>query len=327
MPECAIFKHGVVIDTTSSIRPCCAWLSNKDEKPLYFDDDWQTRHAEWGKRSESEWLDGCAECKLSEELTGRSLRTTYNDQFKGETGIKHWDLKINNTCNFACRMCHPGSSSKWANIIRDNKEYNWYGYEARHEEPKTRWTKKALEFSHLMLDAKVVKFTGGEPFMIPQVKKIIQRLIDEGVSSNIEVQLITNGSYDMTDWNHLFEKFRRIQINVSIEAIGKRYEYIRPGSSWKQTSENLVKFNKLKPSNSHVTVSVLPMVFNHKHMHEILDWCNDNKIDCFSSTPVIRPAFMSPDAMEDKLLREQLIEQSEIMDKIHGTNWRDFIHE
>lgn len=69
------------------------------------------------------------------------------------------------------------------------------------------------------------------------------------------------------------------------------------------------------------------MVFNHKHMHEILGWCNDNDIDCFSSTPVIRPAFMSPDAMEDKLLREQLIEQSEIMDKIHGTNWRDFIHE
>ena len=327
MPECAIFKHGVVIDTTSSIRPCCAWISKKDEKTLYFEDDWQTRHAEWGKRSETEWLDECAECKLSEELTGQSLRTTFNQQFKNETGIKHWDLKINNTCNFACRMCHPGSSSKWANLINDNKEYNWYGYEERHEEPKTRWTKKALEFSHLMLDAKVIKFTGGEPFMIPQVKKIIQRLIDENVSSKIELNLITNGSYDMTDWNHLFEKFKIVKINVSIEATGKRYEYIRPGSSWKQTSENLVKFRKLKPKNSHVSVSVLPMIFNYNNMDEIIDWCNDNGIHCFKSTPVIRPAFMSPDAMKDNSLRKQLIEQSEIMDKVHGTNWRDFLNE
>jgi MoaA/NifB/PqqE/SkfB family radical SAM enzyme len=324
MPECAIFKHGVVIDTTSTIRPCCAWLSKKDEKTLYFEDDWQTRHAEWGKRSETEWLDECAECKLNEELTGQSLRKTFNQQFKNETGIKHWDLKINNTCNFACRMCHPGSSSKWANLINDNKEiYEWYG----HKELKTRWAKKALEFSHLMLDAKVIKFTGGEPFMIPQVKKIIQRLIDENVSSKIELNLITNGSYDMTDWNHLFEKFKIVKINVSIEATGKRYEYIRPGSSWKQTSENLVKFRKLKPKNSHVSVSVLPMIFNYNNMDEIIDWCNDNGIHCFKSTPVIRPAFMSPDAMKDKLLREQLIEQSEIMDKVYGTNWRDFVNE
>jgi hypothetical protein len=34
---------------------------------------------------------------------------------------------------------------------------------------------------------------------------------------------------------------------------------------------------------------------------------------------------MSPDAMKDGLLRKQLIEQSEILDKIHGTNYQDFI--
>jgi len=223
-------------------------------------------------------------------------------------------------------MCNPGSSSIWTNLIRDNPEEKWYALDQR---PAVRgtWAKKALEFSNLMLDAKIIKFTGGEPFMIPQVKKIIQRLIDEDVSSNIELELITNGSYDMTGWNHFFEKFKTVKINVSIEAIGKRYEYIRPGSSWSQTSENLVKFNKLKPRNTHVTVSVLPMIFNYNNMDEILDWCKNNDIDCFKSTPVIRPSFMSPSAMEDKSLREQLIKQSEIMDKIQDTNWRDFVNE
>ena len=333
MPVCEIFKHGVTIDPTSTVRPCCAWQSKDKEPLMYFEDNWQKRHEDWGKRSETEWLDECAECKLSEENTDRdensvlSLRQFYNEQFKDTHGIKHWDLKINNTCNFACRMCHPGSSSKWANLLRDNPEENWVALEDQRLPSRGTWARKALEFSHLMLDAQVIKFTGGEPFMIPQVKKIIKRLIEEGVSSNIELHMITNGSYDMTDWNHFFEKVKIVKINVSVEAIGKRYEYIRPGSSWSQTSENLVKFNKLKPSNTHVTVSVLPMIFNYNNMDEILDWCKNNNIDCFKSTPVIRPAFMSPNAMEDKSLREQLIEQSEIMDKIHGTNWRDFVND
>lgn len=322
MPTCSIFNHGVTIDTNAQVRPCCAWMPKADTKILYFEDDWKTRHAEWGKRSETEWLDECEQCKLSEELTGKSLRKTYNKQFENEVGIKHWDLKINNTCNFACRMCHPGSSSKWANIVKNNKEYNWFYEDA---EPKTRWAKKSLEFGHLMLDAKIVKFTGGEPFMIPQVKKIIQRLIDEDVASGIELHLITNGSYDMAAWNHLFEQFKIVKVNVSIEAIGKRYEYIRPGSNWIETSENVIKFNKEKTKNTNILVTVLPMAFNHNNMNEITDWCKDNEIHFLVTTPVIRPAYMSPDALQDKVLKKQLIEQSEFMDKVHGTSYHDFI--
>ena len=323
MPRCSIFKNGVTIGPTGAVRPCCAFEVKQGTQNLFWTDDWQTRHAEWGKRSETEWLDECAECKLSEELTGDSLRTTYNKQFENEVGIKHWDLKINNTCNFACRMCNMTSSSTWANIVRDNQDKNWS--KQYDNKPNTRWAKQAVEFSHLMLDAKIVKFTGGEPFMIPQVKKIIQRLIDEDVASAIELHLITNGSYDMTAWNHLFEKFRRVEINISIEAVGERYEYIRPGSSWLTTSENAVIFNKQKPKNTHMTVTILPMVFNRNNLDEIIDWCDSNKINYFQSTPVITPAFMSPDAMQDGILRKILIEQSEIMDEIHGTNYQDFI--
>lgn len=324
MPKCSIFKHGVTIGPTGAVRPCCAFSVKKEDSNLYWDDDWQTRHAEWSKRSETEWLDECAECKLSEEVNGSSLRTTYNKQFNtNEPGIKHWDLKINNTCNFACRMCNQTSSSTWANIVKDNQDNEWDTYyDVKHD---TRWAKQSLEFSHHMLDAKVVKFTGGEPFLIPQVKKIIQRLIDEDVAPAIELDLITNGSHDMTEWNHYFEKFKRVNVNISIEAVGKRYEYIRPGSSWLTTSQNAVKFNKQKPKNTNLTVTVLPMIFNRNNIDEIIDWCVYNSINYFQSTPVIDPAFMSPDAMKSGILRKQLIEQSKIMDKIHGTNYQDFI--
>ena len=323
MPKCAIFKHGVTIGPTGAVRPCCAFEVKHGQPNLYWEDDWQSRHEEWSKLSETQWLDECAECKLSEELTNNSLRKIYNEQFENEVGIKHWDLKINNTCNFACRMCDPVNSSTWANIVRDNKDEQWDEmYTVKHN---TRWTKQALDFGPRMLDAKIVKFTGGEPFMIPQVKKIIQQLIDYDVAPAIELHLITNGSHDMVAWNHYFEKFKRVHINISIEATGARYEYIRPGSSWLTTSQNTVKFNKQKPKNTNIAVTILPMVFNRNNLDDVKDWCKENKINYHVSTPVISPDFMSPKALESKKLKNKLIEQSKIMDKIHGTNYRNFI--
>ena len=323
MPKCSIFENGVTIGPTGAVRPCCAFQVEEGTKNLFWDDDWQTRHTEWGKRSETKWLDECAECKLSEDLTGKSLRTHYNNQFEHEVGIKHWDLKINNTCNFACRMCDQTSSSTWAKIIKENQHENWH---EQFGKPKsTGWVKQSLEFSHHMLDASIVKFTGGEPFMIPQVKRIIQRLIDEDVAPAITLELITNGSHDLKVWSHLFEKFKKVNINISIEAIGDRYEYIRPGSNWLTTSNNVLLYNKQKPDNTNITVTVLPMVFNRNNIDEVVNWCKDNKINHHVSTPVIKPGFMSPDAMHDEKLKKQLIEQSEIMDKVHGTNYQDFI--
>jgi hypothetical protein len=96
-------------------------------------------------------------------------------------------------------------------------------------------------------------------------------------------------------------------------------------SSWLTTSENAVIFNKQKPSNTYLTVTVLPMVFNRNNLDEVVDWCKANKIMHYVSTPVIDPAFMSPDAMQNGILRKTLIKQSKIMDKIHGTNYQDFI--
>jgi MoaA/NifB/PqqE/SkfB family radical SAM enzyme len=323
MPKCLIFKHGVTIGPTGAVRPCCAFEVERGTPNLYWNDDWEKLHAELSKRNETEWLDECAECKLSEELTGQSLRTMYNERLDNEVGIKHWDFKINNTCNFACRMCNQTSSSTWANIVRNNQEANWESY--YDDKHNTRWASEALEFTPLMLDASYVKFTGGEPFMIPQVKKIIEQLIEEDIAPAITLELITNGSHDLRQWSHLFERFKKVNINISIEAVGNRYEYIRPGARWLTTSKNTVIFNKHKPVNTVLTVTILPMVFNRNNLNEIIDWCEDNNINWHQSTPVITPNFMSPGAWDDKELRKTLIKQSKIMDNIHGTNYQDFI--
>ena len=323
MAECSIFKHGVTIGPTGAVRPCCAFNIDADTENMYWEDDWKTRHEQWGEQSKSGWLKECEECRISEELTGESLRIQYNRAFKHADGVKHWDFKINNTCNYACRMCNQTSSSTWANVVRTSADKDWAKYYV--SKNTSRWAKDAINFSELLYDASVVKFTGGEPFMIPQVKKIIQKLIDEDIAPAVNLELITNGSYDITQWNNLFKHFKTVSINVSIEAIGSRYEFIRAGSSWLTTSQNTVKFNKRKPSNTNLFVSILPMVFNHKNLTDVVRWCTLHAISYSISPPLLNPAFMRPDATEDEQLLKQLVAQSKILDDIHGTNYKDYI--
>ena len=48
-------------------------------------------------------------------------------------------------------------------------------------------------YQQLLSLPKKVKFTGGEPFLIPQVRRIVEGLIDRDVAGAVTLQLTTNG--------------------------------------------------------------------------------------------------------------------------------------
>ena len=324
MPKCSIFKAGVTIGPTGAVRPCCAFDTNGVPN-IPFDGDWQQRHAKWDELQEKEWLPNCKECKQSEDMGQGSLRQHYNKQFKSDTGIVHWDLKINNTCNMACRMCDNTSSSVWQQIIDQNPDTKF----DRHYNIRdvNRWHKESLAMVDLMKDAKIVKFTGGEPMMIPQVRKIIEELIEKGYSKNIQLNMITNGSFDLMAWEKYFQQFDKVTINISVDAIGKRYEYIRPKADWKTVSENIIRFNELKPDNTRIWITTLPMVLNKDSMHEVSEWMSENDLSGSIASPVIYPDFLRVNALTDPKLSKKFVEQMTILDELHGTNYREYINE
>ena len=168
MPRCSIFKNGVTIGPTGAVRPCCAW--NAASSGVSITDDWESLHSKYYVESLRGWLPECIECKQDEESNGKSYRMYMNNVLADSIGTEQWDLKINNTCNLTCVSCDSYSSSSWA-VKTGNRKAN------------TGWHKDIEQIYPQLHFAKILKFTGGEPFMIPQVKKIIQRLIDEDVSS------------------------------------------------------------------------------------------------------------------------------------------------
>ena len=67
------------------------------------------------------------------------------------------------------------------------------------------------------------------------------------------------------------------------------------------------------------------MALNVNHLHEVEAWCNANKITYNRASDLIEPAYLAPGALADVELKQQLIAHMERLDRVHGTNYRDFI--
>ena len=71
---------------------------------------------------------------------------------------------------------------------------------------------------------------GGEPFYSKSFKKLVDALIDNGSSKNISMNLSTNGTiFNASLMDKMLRNFKRVGINLSIDGIGKHFDYIRHG--------------------------------------------------------------------------------------------------
>ena len=326
MPKCKLFKHGMTISPAGAARPCCA-IRPTYGNSVRFEDTvvWKQKFKELEDRMELGWIPECAECKLGEEQNGHSLRTDSNSFISEDAeGIIYWDLKINNTCNLACRMCDSWSSSTWEQLVKQNA-----GVFPHDIIPSdSRWHRNVNEMLPYLLDAKTIKFTGGEPFLIPHVKTIINYLVETEASHIMDLKITSNGTQDFTDWIDKLSQFKTTRVLFSLDAAGERFEYIRAGASWQQVSDNILKLRELtKNKNIEFRITALPQALNVNHLDDLRDWCAANKLPFSLSPPVIKPAHMAPGALTDPVLRSQLIEYMKTLDAIHGTDYRKFIDE
>ena len=327
MPQCKLFRHGVCIGTGGTVRPCCMWNDPGVNDPIWTD-DWQTKHEQHHQDSLKGWLPQCKRCQIMEDTGKQSMRQRMNTVVIPDDaqGIVFWDLKVNNTCNLACRMCDTWSSSKW-HELNDTPGYTGVTF------PQTnKWYSTAMDFVDEMRLAREIKFTGGEPFLIPQVKRIQEQLVEQGVAGDIKLHIITNGTQDITQWMHIWQHFKTVRLSISVDALGDRYEYIRPYSSWNTVNNNVKAladylksvYNK---NNISVFVNSLPMILNKNNLDEVAQWATELGFKHTVTGVITEPEYLKPDVQNDPVLWKQFVSQMSALDKRLGTNWRDFVHE
>ena len=230
-----------------------------------------------------------------------SLREDYTMPFE----IPTMELKLNNLCNLACRMCHPMDSTSWTDWseVKDfyKKEGNImyaiveeHGLESKPHLDKFQdnpewWA--SLE--RLLPYFRRVEFAGGEPLMDPQHYRILDMLAPYG--HQIEIKYATNlsmlGKSNRTVWEY-WPKFKSVAVNVSIDGIGKTYEYIRGNASWAELVNNIKQIQTI-PNISRIVGAVTVQVSNVLILDKMIEYFLDDLGIVFHSHRVEYPKLLS----------------------------------
>lgn len=180
------------------------------------------------------------------------------------------DILWTNKCNFACLGCTPELSTTINNVYKQEfATLNGRTLEEYHPEIKGEWQSGNEEkIRYVLKNADKIKFIhmqGGEPFLTEDIYDFMDAMIGAGLHKKIKIMAHTNGSisknYRGKDLvkDYLAQWGQNAKINLSIDGIDQRGEYIRYGfknNIWENT------FNKMMDSDIVVGVSSRINFFN-----------------------------------------------------------------
>ena len=228
-----------------------------------------------------EVVEGCWKCIKEEKEAGYdySMRTFYNRMYKDfkptRNEPKYIEVSFGNYCNLSCRTCNSGLSSSW----HDDDVKLQHAYEEIQPFKKIidipfNW--KVEDFQHV----EEIKFVGGEPMLNPNFNKFIETLLEGGRGDQITLTIFSNTSWFPKEKTiNMLKRFAKVNIWMSIDAYGKRNDYIRNNSKWEILSSCAEKWLDLERETDVIGIVLTPTL-NFLNVHTIdklVDWWVDNR--------------------------------------------------
>jgi len=185
----------------------------------------------------NEYTPECIRCH-NDEKTRESSRQKINKKFEQYVNIlsenkfdtiRYLAIEIDNLCNFECRTCNSFLSTKL------QKRDRFLGYGVGKNNKADISFLNVLDLSNL----RRLHLHGGEPFLTPNLKEILEIIEDQIDPKWLELVFSTNGSTIPSD--DILEKLKKIDvvnISISLESTHKINDYIRYRGSKDQVIEN-----------------------------------------------------------------------------------------
>lgn len=178
--------------------------------------------------------------------------TTYDSGFN----LYHVDVRWSNTCNLACVYCGPVNSSKWAEELGQVPQLS--------EEAKQHTKEYIFKHAHQL---KNVYLAGGEPLLMKENLEFLELLLE--VNPDVQLRINTNLSVIGTKIFDIICKFKNVHWIVSVESMGKQFDYIRYGSDWEIFLENL---NLIKTFDHKISFNMLWFLLNSTELFDTIDY-------------------------------------------------------
>ena len=293
-----------------SYQACC--IANKQKEnikditPMDFFNGEHMKQLRWDMLQSGEpsqlIKDSCYKCIENEKNTGNSKRLqnyyTTNDHKKDTlklhtlekiaenkdynlepTDMDSFKIKIfGNLCNLKCTMCNPMVSSK---IAAESKKLKiphngwiWEGPVEVNPSKNMNMDKFREDLKKILPTTKQIEIVGGEPLLYPETFELVNWIVENDLSKNLDLRFVTNGMTVNMELFTLFKYFKQVVIMYSIDGVGKVDEYIRTGTKWEEKVENM-RNSKLIPGNIKLSVSTTIQMLNIGYLSPIDDFCKD----------------------------------------------------
>ena len=216
-------------------------------------------------------LPACSHCFDLEKSGSSSPRKNFNSLFDVlptlTTQPQVFILKPGNTCNLACRMCNPATSSGWYQDAHQLaiKNEGFVGtateYSKTFEHIRNSFNRDNTEFWDTFVEwlpnMVFVDIYGGEPFLTPALFDALERVANTGQSQNTSLQLHTNITIFNSKYLEILSKFKSVQIGLSIDSDQvAELEYIRYPVKADLVFDNLEKFKQIAKKYKNITVNI-----------------------------------------------------------------------
>ena len=269
----------------------------------------------------------CQSCWKKEDAGISSLRQsmikTYKDNDRWDEFLDNihktkiypveLDLKLGNYCNLSCRMCSGYSSS---GVAGENKkifketgiDLGINDYEKKFVQDKWYLQDEFVDSIKDMISngLRHLKFTGGEPFMVPSVLKLINFCIENDYAKNIDLIIITNVTLIDEKWIARFKHFKFVNINCSLDGIGHTFEYIRHPGKWTDVKQKLDNLSIAEDVSLSINITFTFQIYNMLEIRNMVNLsselnCNINAI--ILDTPPYLDVRNAPEALKDAALQ------------------------
>lgn len=298
MPEskyCALVKHGISVGTEGILAPCCQfdYIRNPPEENFNFTQlkEFKESMALLDSRHNQGIEDPrCKQCWYDEKIGYKSQRQHFNEKYLAEEnphGSETWhmEIRLGNFCNLKCIMCHPRASSSIETEYIENKQsFNQLGIFYDTDKPIKKWwsTDAFLDFlDQTLSEIKHLQFTGGEPFMVPTLSDILQKVKNP---KSTDLLFVTNMTKLNTEVIELTKRFNLVNVIVSLEGINDKNGYIRFPSDFSEIESNIEKIKQIADRNLHWGIS---HTFQHTSIYslpDLISWADSMDLSIHFST-------------------------------------------
>jgi Iron-sulfur cluster-binding domain/4Fe-4S single cluster domain len=341
MPFCYSPWTNIDIGPVGTVAPCC-----KFQKQYYgrtyniqrdsINDYVTSPMLELIKKefNQNQWPIGCERCRIEEENGITSKRQLdwdrWQDEYKKltltQTEFITASIAFGNTCNLKCITCNSSNSSRWQQEYREIYNVDW---------PHVQFYKNNFvqHFTNLAPGLVHLDIPGGEPFLsgIHEQLQLLQYYVDSGRARDVTLHYTTNANLFPDDrWWQLWQHFKEIDLQISVDGVDARYEYIRYPGKWLALTNNVEQYLTYEKQHSNVRLSVSHTVsaYNIYYLDEFFAWCESVGLPRPWLGRVHRPDHMRPSvwpanaraAIYNKLIASQYLDVQSWAELITSTD-------